>query len=515
MKWAFLSWRQRRGSPAFAPLCEPVVARGLLGVLLVFIALGSIHLFAIPPFAPLDEPRHIAYAIEIGEGHLADVRDHVQLEKLHVRRIQGTHMMAAAAHPPLYYLLVCLPLKWSSQSGDLTWGTWVSRGVTLLLGIAGLLYAYLAAALIVPLKRSLALSATAFCAFMPAFDNVSALVHNDSLAFLTTSALFHAVLLVVLQGPTRGALVSVGVWASLAAATRFASMIVVAPALATVGLVLLFAPGKPWSRRLSETLLIGLTLLGAVAATSGWFYLRNYRLYGDVTAAKALVEGLNRPVRTSFLHNVVTPSLWRTLVSDLWGRLAGGVKLDGTVTQLGSLFFFGGLLSALWPVLRAARARGWAMLRGKQAAAVAFLVIAAAFVVLPIFEFYSRGGNMTARYYFPVLWIPLLGVAVGYAHFKSNLPGAAALIGAALLCLLTTEVYIGQLVGLKRGGLAFDRGFARAELPAPELWVAALLVTFAVGIALILSAWSALRAAEASEAPSTPRVGQDGVAAGG
>ncbi|HXK18629.1 MAG TPA: hypothetical protein VNG33_12540, partial [Polyangiaceae bacterium] len=227
MKWAFLSWRQRRGSPTFAPLFEPVVVRGLLGVLLVFVALGTIHLFAIPPFAPLDEPRHIAYAIEIGEGHLADVRDKVQLQKLHVRRIQGTHMMAAAAHPPLYYLFVCLPLKWSSQSGDLTWGTWVSRGVTLLLGIFGLAYAYLAARLIVPLKRSLALSATAFCALMPAFDNVSALVHNDSLAFLTTSALFHAVLVVVLQGPKRAALVSVGVWASLAAATRFASMIVV------------------------------------------------------------------------------------------------------------------------------------------------------------------------------------------------------------------------------------------------------------------------------------------------
>jgi hypothetical protein len=40
----------RRLGP-FGPLLEPHVARGFLGVLLTFLALGSMHLFAIPPFA--------------------------------------------------------------------------------------------------------------------------------------------------------------------------------------------------------------------------------------------------------------------------------------------------------------------------------------------------------------------------------------------------------------------------------------------------------------------------------
>ena len=195
----------------------PSVLRGLVGVLVLFVSICGLHVLGVPPFAPLDEPRHIAYAIEVAEGKLPDVRDKVQLKKLHVRRIKGTNMMAAAAHPPFYYVLVGWPLKWSSESGDLAWGTRVSRAITVILGAAGLIYAYLAAALLVPRARSVALLGTAFCALMPAFDNVSSLVHNDSLAFLTTSALLHATLLVLLRGATVRSLVLVSVWAALAA----------------------------------------------------------------------------------------------------------------------------------------------------------------------------------------------------------------------------------------------------------------------------------------------------------
>ncbi len=482
------------------PLAQPVARRGLLGVLLLFLGLGLMHLFGIPMFAALDEPRHIAHAIEIAEGNLPDVRDKVQLKKLHVKKIKGTRMMAAAAHPPLYYVLTGFPLKWASEGGDLTWGTWVSRAITLVLGALGLGYAYLAALLLVPGRRSLALGATALCAVMPAFDNVSALVHNDAFAFLTTSALIHSVLLALLEGPKLKTLVAVGVWAALAAATRFASLVAVAPALGAVGLLLLFGQQKPWPLRLRDALLFSAGVLALVAVTSGWFYWRNYRLYGDVTAGKALFEGLDRPVRTPFLRNVVTPHLWKTLISDLWGRLAGGVRLKGATTLSGVSFLIVGWVAALYRLARSIRAEGKQLFTSRRTAAVAFIALITACVVLPIFEFYSRGGNLTARYYFPVLWVPLLAAIIGYGGFRSPLPGVAALLFAGHLGLWSTDTYIAALAGAGKGNFAVAIAFDRAGLPWPDLVAGVLLLFIALGLALLVSAWHELRADERSEA---------------
>jgi hypothetical protein len=479
----------------FNPAQERHLFWGVAGVLLLFVSLCAIQLFGVRPFAPLDEPRHIAYAIEVVEGKLPDVRDKVQLRKLHVPRIKGTNMMAAAAHPPLYYVLVGLPLKWSSQGGDLTWGTWVARGITLLLGAAGLIYAYLAAALLVPKARSVALLATAFCALMPAFVNVCALVHNDSLAFLTTSALFHAVLLVLLNGPSRRSLTLVVVWGALAAATRFASMVAVAPALTAVGLKLLFGQEKPWRARVRDAALFSAAALSLIAVSSGWFYLRSYRLYGDVTAGKALFEGLRRPVRTPFIESILTPSLWAKLISDLWGRLAGGVTLGKNVTTAGTAFVVSGITVAfgrwLWLLRRGPRA----LFHGARAGAVAFVIVTSLCVILPIFEFYSRGGNLTARYYFPVLWVPLLAVAVGYATVPGRLAGAAALLFSGGLGLWCTELYLDKLVR-GRHEFAIAQAFEGAGLPAPTLVTWLLVASTMAGIAMAVWAWLGLQAAE-------------------
>jgi hypothetical protein len=486
----------------FDPKLPPTVLRGLLGVLLLFVSICGLHVFGVPPFAPLDEPRHIAYAIEVAEGNLPDVRDRVQLKKLHVRRIKGTKMMAAAAHPPFYYVLVGWPLKWSSESGDLAWGTRVSRAITLLLGAVGLIYAYLAAALLVPRQRSVALLATAFCALMPAFANVSSLVHNDSLAFLTTSALLHATLLVLLRGATVRSLLLVAVWAVLAAATRFASLVAVAPALAAVGLKLL-AMREPWAVRLRWAAIFSVGTLGLMALTSGWFYWRSYQLYGDVTAGKALFEGLRRPVRTPFIESALNLQLWGKLVSDLWGRLAGGVSLGRDVTRLGIGFVVAGLGIAVgrW-LLALRRCRGRALLGDPRLGAIVFVIVTTAFVVLPIFEFYSRGGNLTARYYFPVLWVPLLAVAVGYAAVPGKWAGAAALVFCAGLALWCTNLYLEKLMR-RRPGWAIARAFELAGVPGAQLSAVLLIGLTIAGTALVIHSWWVLQSEEQREASAT------------
>jgi hypothetical protein len=497
-------WLSRLLAPLAARLGRSEL-RGLLGVLLIFLPICAIHVLGVPPFAPLDEPRHIAYAIEVAEGKLPDVRDKVSLKKLHVRRIKGTNMQAAAAHPPLYYVLVGLPLKWSSESGDLAWGTRVSRAITLGLGAAGLIYAYLAASLLVPRARSAALLGTAFCALMPAFDNVSSLVHNDSLAFLTTSALLYATMLVLQRGATWRSLALVSIWAALAAGTRFAALVAVAPALTAVGIKLLTWQ-KPWSVRLRWAAAFSVATLLLIAVTSGWFYWRNYRLYDDVTAGKALFEGLKRPIRTPYLVSVSTPKLWGKLVSDLWGRLAGGVTLGKDVAALGIGFVVTGFGLALVRWLVTLRRHGRALLANPRLSSVVFVIVTAACVVLPIFEFYSRGGNLTARYYFPVLWVPLLAVAVGYTSLPGKWAGALALVFCTGLGLWCTDLYLEKLMRRPRGW-AIARAFELAEVPAAQLCAVVLISLIIVGMALVAHSWWVLRSEEQRGARVAAAVG--------
>jgi hypothetical protein len=407
-------------------------------------------------------------------------------------------MMAAAAHPPFYYLLVGWPLKSSSESGDLAWGTRVARGITLLLGAAGLVYAYLAAALLVPRARSVALLATAFCALMPAFVNVSSLVHNDSLAFLTTSALMHATLLVLLRGASLRSLALVSVWAALAAATRFASLVAVAPALVAVGLKLL-TMREPWAVRLRWAATFSVVTLALMAATSGWFYWRSYQLYGDVTAGKALFEGLRRPTRTPFIVSALTPGLWGKLVSDLWGRLAGGVTLGKDVATLGIGFVVTGLGIAAVRWLLVLRRNGRALLAHPRLGAVLFVLVTTAFVVLPIFEFYSRGGNLTARYYFPVLWVPLLAVAIGYATVPGKWAGLVALAFCTGLGLWCTDLYLQKLMR-RRPGWAIERAFELAQVPAAHSTAVVLIGLTIAGAVLVAHAWWELQVEEQQQA---------------
>ncbi len=487
-----------RRTGIFAPLFERPALIGLVGVLLAFFALGGMQLLAIPHAKALDEPRHIAYAIELAEGRLPDVRSQVDLKKLHTKRIRGTKMHAAAAHPPLYYVIVGFPLKWASEGESIVSGLWVSRLLTLLMGAAGLIYAYLAAVLLVPRRREAALSAVALCAVTPAFVNVCSVVHNDALAFLTTAGLCHAVLLVLLRGPAFSAVLQVVIWGALACASRFASLLVVAPALTAVGLALLLERGRPPLLRLRNVAAFSGAALGLIAITSGWFYLHNYRMYDDVTAGKPLFVGLSRPVREAFYYHLLKLDRWELLVTDLWCRLAGGVLLGGAVALAGTLLVVAGLLAATKALATDFRPQPGTLLKDKRTFAVVFVVVAFLVMVVPIFEFYARGGNMTARYYFPVLWVLTLAVSAGYGSFKNDLVGKAVLLGACLLGLWITDLYIAEIVGNK-ATFAIAFAFAKAELPLPDVLACSLIACAVLGFSLLISGWQGLRARQKLE----------------
>jgi 4-amino-4-deoxy-L-arabinose transferase-like glycosyltransferase len=169
-------------------------------------------------------------------------------------------------------------------------------------------------------NTDVALVSTAFVALLPKFDVVSAAVTNDamviplcSLALLLFLRYFRAPdsashqrhVLAALMGLTLGA----------AALTKSNSL-----PLVPILIFGIYIVGAPWSRRSVDVAIAAAAFL----ATSGWWFVRNYMLYGDILAQHAtntylqkLIPGLVAPVPWSdterfldFVPNNLMHTVW-------------------------------------------------------------------------------------------------------------------------------------------------------------------------------------------------------------
>jgi hypothetical protein len=344
-------------------------------------------------------------------------------------------------------------------------GLHIARLITLGLAAGGLVYVFRIVRLLLPAYPAVALTATALTAVMPAFVNVSALVHNDALAFLAAGGLLHAAFRILVDGLSRGPLIAAAIWASVACLTRFASLLVLAPALLAVFVAPLLHEQGGAARRLWRGALACGAILGAVVLTSGWFYLRNYWLYGDLTGGKELFEILHRRARKPAIYYVFSFEQWLTLHDHLWARLAAGKVMKGATVYVGrcfSLIALVGFAKAIFDARRHLRRSLW---RDPRAVALAISLLSFLCVTLPIFEFYSRGGGITARYFFPVLWVPMTILAVGLHAVKTPALPAAGVLMASLLSVATLYLYFLLLVKtLWAEGFGYFMAFAGAAL---------------------------------------------------
>lgn len=471
-------------------------ARPAAGPLLLFLALGTINIFGVKPFRALDEPRHAAYAVVLATGRIPDIREPLPYEALHTGRIRGTNAMIAAVHPPLYYWIVGLPLKLGSSLDQMDWGVRVARFLTLLMGAVGLIYVFLLVRLLLPEDPAMATLATAFVAVCPAFVNVSALVHNDALAFLGVTGFCHAALSILVRGNTRARAVALCGWAAVAALTRFATLLIIMPALfATCVAIIFLSEGARSERVLRPAKLCG-AVLATVLIGSGWFYWHNFELYGDITGGKTLLEFVRRKPRGPAVQHMLRSDLWLLLHDQLWVRLAGGVVLSNVFKQIARVFTviaMSGLV--LWAIDQGRRLPrlDW---RRPLVAAWAITLLSFACAVLPIFEFYSRGGNVSARYYFSMIWVPALLIAIGVSRWRSRKLTGSFTVGAILLCLITFAAYMRVLwPGTADRGLPLAIALETAGMPWPWIWLT--LLTLALG----LGTWLTLR--EIEREPST------------
>jgi hypothetical protein len=462
-----------------------LVWMGVFGAALTFAMLGSLWL-AVPTYRPADEASHVAYARELSHGRLPTIDTVMsadgdpRLARMLAGRDKQHRTIWTANHPPLYYALVAVPLRIGSASGYPLAGVQAARLLSLGLSALGLVALAYVVLQLVPGRPQLAVAAAGLAGLLPSFVSISARVYNDSLAFLAITVAVAASVVFVIRGPSAVRLAAVAASASLAALTRASGLLVVGLA----GLAVLIGvwraspdPGGPplaglggILRRVGRAVLWAGVVGVAVVAVAGWFYLRNRRLYGDLTGSAALLERFDRPPAGSMLGRLTDPTFWRAQQEIMW-RLEPDAVHPGPVAQ--KLWLLG--LVPLAGLLLAGRRWLAGLGRGRRPdvgrlVGVGLCVLLLGLLQLSVVQLVSDGHYIHARYLFPGLVTIGLAAAVGLAALPGGRRGLPAV--AMLLAMTAVNLWV------------WGRHLDVLSVDAPPWLLAAVLPPLLVGLAL-------------------------------
>jgi 4-amino-4-deoxy-L-arabinose transferase-like glycosyltransferase len=319
------------------------------GLLLVFVVVTATVSVINPLFEAPDEIRHYRY-----------------VRKLIVERalpIQGQEEVRSQSHhPPLYYALAALASAWvpSPHTGTYDhpinpfWGhrNWeagvdnkvqywhgeaerfpfregflaamIPRWVNVLLGALTVALTYQVGRRVWPDAPLLALGSAAVVALNPQFIYTSAAINNDVIAAACSAAVLLLCIRIVQDGADRRTLI----WLGVIYGCALLSKLHLAAAGLPIALALLWEAWheKPrlrgrlaWIRRWAN----GLLVVGIIALTlAGWWFIRNWLLYGDPTGMRVVNElWSGRSARDNWWAiGQGLPYLW----ASLWGRFGYG-----------------------------------------------------------------------------------------------------------------------------------------------------------------------------------------------
>ena len=379
----------------------------ILFILIAFVCLALTYSLVTPLFEGPDEIWHYAFADHLANGGGLPVFD----------ASKPATFLRNGAHPPLYYWLVAAliaPIDRSDfpteyhfnlSSPKITPGSQsdrpnllvhttrenfpyqgavlaghIARLVSIVLGALTIIGVWQVAKRLLPDHDRLALAATALVAFVPQFVYGAAMINNDALAAVAVTWLLYALLRLADDLSLRWAIIS-GVLFGVALLSKI-GMIAVVPVPA-VALFLnrqdtkalsgpkrklracpypLHCSGGPpgvvpaWlkSLRWKQIIRAGLIVYGIAFVLAGWWYIRNWTLYGDPLAWRewqALVgSGRVPPTLADFLHDML--GLFGTFWADFSLRVDHVlVPIFGSIVVLALIGLIWRMLLRDWPTL--------------------------------------------------------------------------------------------------------------------------------------------------------------------
>jgi 4-amino-4-deoxy-L-arabinose transferase-like glycosyltransferase len=272
-------------------------------LLLAFVALALVYSLTVPLFEGPDEIWHYAFAQHLAQGGGLPVFD----------VNQPATFLRNGGHPPLYYALMA-PLiapidradfpaeyRFNLASPKITPGAsgtspnllihtaredfpfhntalagHLARLVSIALGTFTVVGVFAVSRRLLRAER-LALIAAALVAFIPQFVYGAALINNDALAAVAATWLLYALLHLMDDGRWRWAVVS-GALLGVVLLSKI-GMIAVLP-LPALALLLMWWRARHVSR-FTFYVSRGLPIYAIAALIAGWWYARNFALYGD------------------------------------------------------------------------------------------------------------------------------------------------------------------------------------------------------------------------------------------
>ncbi|MFN8467977.1 MAG: hypothetical protein U0X20_20625 [Caldilineaceae bacterium] len=355
----------------------------LVGLVIVYILVAGAYSAVIPVFEGFDAQAHFA-AVQYFRSERA-------IPELTPATVARSYELIP--HPPLYYVLSALaaapwPLEEASAVAkasvnayfdkslsareSITLPTaawqdlapaWTARYVSTLGGLIVLLCTWWMARRLAPRATTFALAAAAIAAFNPQFLFTAVTISNDAWSAATAALALAIGVDVVVARRTRRAWFWVGVATGIAALTKYSTLAIVLPLGILYLLYLVYPAGTdgdgetrsldlpaPSGRRGWRVGLAALTYAAAgFFVIAGWWFVRNWLLYGEVVPLNRMAEVLPTMRRAE-------PYTWQRtfehipwLIASFWGVFVAVIAppfyLDAARWFM--LIGFGGLLFGL------------------------------------------------------------------------------------------------------------------------------------------------------------------------
>jgi len=333
-------------------------------IVVLFVLLGVLYSLVTPVLEASDEFKHYPY--------VQHVQTHRELPVLEPEVCEASPDDCAwlqdGGQPPAYYAIMAAATSWidTSDLPSLLWKNkhafignptqvcnknliihrpereafpWrgsvlavrVIRLLTLAFGASTVLVTYSLSRTLFPERPTLALGAAALTAFNPMFLFVSASVNNDAMAALVGSFTL-LVIVRVAKGGESGRFGRLGLCSALLGLLIGVGALTKLSLLGLIPVAGLVVAIRAWetrsherpSHRLLRILGYGVIMALVAAAVSGWWFVRNWRLYGDPTALNVFIAVQGTRAQPPNLHDWLGE--FGTFRWTYWG-LFGGVNV--------------------------------------------------------------------------------------------------------------------------------------------------------------------------------------------
>ncbi len=469
--------------------------RGLTVVTLGVMVLSGIQLLVTPPLRAVDERSWVDYGWEVVGGDLPAIDEQLGAAPLGGER--PPHFHTAAHHPPLFPVAAGSVLRVGEALGFGDASITIAR----LLSLAALGLSTIALAGVVsevlPGRPQAWIGATAVLMGLPGVTQLGAVLYSDTTALAAGLVAMWGAVRILRLGPSTPRLCATGAAIALCGMVRFSALAlaVVPLAVLLVGLLRNGREQGAWHVT-SRAALTGGAIVAAVAISSGWFYLRNVRRYGDISGGAYLYELLGRRPRP--LSNILTQAFWSKRYRTLW---------DGREYGTGE-YAAPGLVGLSWRYLWAWVAAGGvaiviAVRRGLRSPvhdglARLLLAVAAvatvALVVYGLIDHVLDGGNGHVRYLLGAWWVPAVAVAATLATFRRPWPVVLVALSWVALVWSTAAVLDEAVATSALGGAHGDSTLERlwslagtADGPGPALVMALAVMAL---LSVVAVPWS-------------------------